>query len=319
MVITIQKENIATTVANVSEVFEKYVVRAPDSIDQYNAKGKAVLEQKITKALLEEKPISFVMPGFPAKSPNIETKVLGYLPDGAEHVAFQQFSKFVNEMENTYAPGIELNIVSDGYVFNDILNLPDSNVKAYEEMCKEMVQELPINIHTIFDFYKEMSKQNIIEDILLKFGETEEVLADRIKNDQDTTLLYNGLSIFMQQDLVWEPEISKSQIKKSAKKLAKEMMRRSEAYTGLINAEFSNSIRISCHPSINDGRKFSWRFVDGINVSASPWHNTLCVYKDGSMTYKKKHLAEEEGLEIVMKGNRPYYFQEKGTTIELFN
>lgn len=313
---TSSKINIQDTIDRVLDIFENYRVSAPEGIDKYSSIGVDVLRSKISKFIMQEKPISFVLPGFPAKSRNTRTKVLGALPDGAEEVSLLQFAKFANEVQGVYTKGASINIVSDGYVFNDMVQISDGDVSAYENECKSLVTGLPLIWHTINEVYNSNSEKSVlVEKLLAEFGMREEVLKDRIRNDPDTNLLYCGMSIFVQEDLYWPDGMSKNKIKDSAKIVAKEMIRRSEAYTGLIKQAFPESIRLSCHPSINDGTKFSWRFVPGLSISASPWHNSLYVAPDGSYTFKKRFQAEKEGLEIVMEKNRPYFFRQPGTNV----
>jgi len=321
MIVTKTSETgVKKTIEDVLNVFSKYIVLGPAEIDKFETTGKQAFKDKIAPYIVKNMPISFTMPGFPSKSSNNTTKVLGYLPDGAEEVSFNQFSKFIKDMERVYVHGVKVNIVSDGYVFNDLLNIPEEHVREYEDECKQLVGSLPLNWHTMYDLVdSKMKKEKILEYMLNEFGYSEEELTDKIMTNQDTTMLYNGMNIFMQQEKIWTEDMSKRQIIKSAKELAKSMIIRSEAYTKLIKANFPDSIRLSCHPSTNEGTKYSWRFVDGVTVSASPWHNVLCVYENGLRTFKKKILAEQEGLELVMKDDRPYYFKEKTALPIIFN
>ncbi|PIN79939.1 hypothetical protein COV13_04440 [Candidatus Woesearchaeota archaeon CG10_big_fil_rev_8_21_14_0_10_32_9] len=320
MVTETSENEVKTTIEDVLNVFSKYIVLGPAEIDKFETVGKQAFKDKILPCVVGNAPISFTMPGFPSKSSNNVTEVLGYLPDGAEEASFNQFSKFIKDMKKVYAPGVKLNIVSDGYVFNDLVKIPDAHVKEYEDKCKQLVGSLPLNWHTMYDLVNSrMKKEKIIEYMIHEFGYSEEELTDKIMNDQDITILYNGMNIFMQQEKIWPDDMSKRQMIKSAKELAKSMIIRGEAYTKLIKANFPDSIRLSCHPSTNEGTKYSWRFVEDVTVSASPWHNVLCAYENGSRTFKKKIIAEQEGLELVMKEDRPYYFKEKDAAPIIFN
>lgn len=59
-----------------------------------------------------------VFPGFPFKSPDAKTKVLGVLPDMAEEVALTYLHGMCEEISDCYKGGVELIIVSDGLVYS---------------------------------------------------------------------------------------------------------------------------------------------------------------------------------------------------------
>jgi L-tyrosine isonitrile synthase len=299
-------------------IFDHYRKATAIGVDQYEEKGKASLKARFAGFMSKAQPVSFVFPGYPLKSKNTKTKVLGELPDGAEDVSFRQFAKFVHEMKSVYAPGVEINIVSDGYVFNDLLNIPDRVVAAYEEECMRMVDQTPIKWHTVQSIYNGNTKDSSIVPRLVKeFGQTPEEIYARILSEPDTNMLYKGMLIFWEQDLTFPEGTSKSQRKNQVKALAREIVRLSEAYTSLIRATFKDSIRLSCHPSVNDGTKYSWRFIPGDDTWASPWHNVLCITPDNAYQLRKRFEAESEGMELVYRNERPYFFRHPGTSVDI--
>jgi L-tyrosine isonitrile synthase len=313
-----QKSQTHNTIDAILSIFDRYKRSAPEGIDKYAEKGQDVLRTRLQKFMINNRPISFVFPGYPIKSTNTQTKVLGILPDGAEDVSFRQFAKFVNEVEAIYEYGIEIHIVSDGYVFNRLLGVCDETVHAYEQECGRMIDGLPIRWHTAQSLYNSRSDgETLVNKLLQEFGQTQEELSARINLDPDTNLLYKGMIRFMENDLVFPVGTSNNQKHTKAKAVAKEMVRRSEAYTALIKSVFSDSIRLSCHLSVNDGSKYSWSFIPGDNTWASPWHNTLCVDCQGAYRLRKKVEAEQEGLELVYHNDRPYFFRQAGSEAEI--
>jgi pyoverdine/dityrosine biosynthesis protein Dit1 len=62
--------------------------------------------------------IKMLLPGFPFKSPNNRTKVLGVLPDLGEELALKRLDGIASAVDAVYEHGAEIHITSDGLVYN---------------------------------------------------------------------------------------------------------------------------------------------------------------------------------------------------------
>jgi pyoverdine/dityrosine biosynthesis protein Dit1 len=62
--------------------------------------------------------VKMLLPGFPFKSPNNRTKVLGVLPDLGEELALKRLDEIASAIEAVYEYGAEIHITSDGLVYN---------------------------------------------------------------------------------------------------------------------------------------------------------------------------------------------------------
>jgi pyoverdine/dityrosine biosynthesis protein Dit1 len=62
--------------------------------------------------------IKMLLPGFPFKSPNNKTKVLGVLPDLGEELALKRLDDIASAIDAVYKHGAEIHITSDGLVYN---------------------------------------------------------------------------------------------------------------------------------------------------------------------------------------------------------
>lgn len=62
--------------------------------------------------------LKMCLPAFPFKSPNSKDKVLGHLPDKAEEFALAHLNGLCSAIQDVYAPGASLRIISDGLVYN---------------------------------------------------------------------------------------------------------------------------------------------------------------------------------------------------------
>lgn len=297
------------TIANILTVFSGFRM-APTAIDQYEAIGKNILAQKIEAFTSAGKPIEFSMLGIPFKSINTRDKTIGTMPDLGEELMFKNFANFGEKIKNIYSPGIEMHVVSDGYIFNDLMDVPDKTVQEYEEINKDLSREAPVIIHDLQDFYGGQSISSARGKVIQQFGITEQELERRILTDEDINFLYKGMIRFMQQDLAIKNYDSGNQLHKAAKKLAREMMFRNEAYSKLVQTEFSDKIRLSMHPSVNNGTKYSFQLIDSPMAFYSPWHCAIVKTKEGYYATIHRKDADAAGMELVNVGGRPYYFIE---------
>jgi len=294
------------------QVFEEFRMQ-PTVNDQYTELGRPKLIEKMSPFVSAYKPIKFSMLGYPMKSPNDRDKVLGKLPDLGEQVSIENFARFAALMKDVYRPGVEFSIISDGFIFADIMQVNDRIVEQYEERVKDMSEraKAPITWYDMTSFFpRGMSMLTMREKIMEQFGITSEILEQRILMDPDVNSLYRGMIYFMNGDLAIREYPSRSQLQKHSKIVAREMMFRNEAYSRMIQHEFADHIRLSMHQSVNNGTKYSFQLIPGPKAKHSPWHSALLINKDGTLETIHKAEAFERKAELVDKDGQPYYFQE---------
>lgn len=293
-------------VQKIVEAYESFRIPATN-IDQFNAGGKTKLASQICSYVRANKPIEFVMLGYPMKSPNARDKVLGVLPDLGEEASMKNFATFNAAIKQWHAPGVNITIISDGYVFSDVMQVSDKVVAAYEEATVDMARQAPVQWYNLTDFYsRHQSVSTMREKLIKQFGITEADLEQRVLFDADVNNLYRGMIRFMEQDLAIHSYDSNNQLHKAAKRTAREMMLRNEAYSQLIGEEFSDYIRLSMHTTTNV-KKFGFQLIPGANAHHSPWHSSVVDTGTELITMHKKE-AQAAGYEIVYKEGRAYNF-----------
>lgn len=283
----------------------------PNAEDQFEAKGKSILINKIDSFVDQHQPLSFVMLGYPFKSANERDKVLSKLPDYAEEVSMQNFANFNKQIQELYQLGASFNIVNDGLVFNDLLDIEDNTVHHYKEVTADMGKIAPMVWHDLNNFYTGTNLQTKREQLMNQFGINDTELEHRILMDMNVNFLYKGMIRFMNEELAIKEFSSRSQQQKAAKILVRKMMARNEAYSNLVKDEFKSYIRLSMHPSTNNGDKYSIKLIPGDKAFRSPWHCALYVNEQGEYETMHKKEAEALGLELVTKNNQPYYYKSK--------
>lgn len=296
------------TVNNILGVFEQFRM-TPTAVDQYESKGKAILADRLSPLVSAGQPIKFSIMGFPMKSPNSRDKVIGILPDKAEELTIKNFADFNTQVKEVYSPGIRISVISDGLIFNDVMQVDDHTVHQYQEHAQAMVGDAPIDWYNMVDFYdKNLSLSAIRTKIIEQFGISPEELQRRILMDDDVNWLYRGMIRFMNLDIAIRDYASNTQLQKDAKKLAKEMMFRNEAYSKLVQQEFSDHIRLSMHPSVNSGVKYSFQLIRSPKAVISAWHGAVALV-DGIIETIHKKDALALGYELVSADNNPYFLK----------
>lgn len=297
--------------ANVVDVFQGFRM-APTAIDQFETTGKQLMIDKVKRFTDAGDPVEFVMLGFPMKSMNDRDKVLGKLPDLGEELSMANFARFNQAVTDVYRPGAKITLVSDGYVFNDVMDMDDRVVSGYEEVVKDMSKIAPIEWYDLRDFYSSrLTVPQMRNKLEQQFGITELELERRILTDADVNFLYRGMIKFMEGDLAIRNLPSRNQLNKQAKQVAKVMMLRNEAFSGLVREEFGDSVRLSMHPSVNSGAKYSYQLVPGKpeKIWTSPWHSAILIDSQGEVNTVHKKDALQAGHQIINHNGRPYYFQ----------
>lgn len=116
-------ERCEETVSLITDIFDTHFRHKPQC-DRWTAgPGRQIFSRNVKFFVERNEPVSFILPGFPSKSPYTDMKVLSGLPDKGEELAFKTMVKVAEMIEAVYPPGIRFAIVSDGHVFSNLSKL----------------------------------------------------------------------------------------------------------------------------------------------------------------------------------------------------
>jgi pyoverdine/dityrosine biosynthesis protein Dit1 len=121
-------------------IYEYRLHKSIDAHDKWNA-GTPKFLKVISEFTKNKQVLRMCIPAFPFKSANKVVKVLGTLPDKAEERALEWLERMCRKIDQVYAPGAKLLIISDGLVYNDLLTIPDREVWNYGETLRLMAQQ----------------------------------------------------------------------------------------------------------------------------------------------------------------------------------
>ncbi|RYP70480.1 hypothetical protein DL771_005417 [Monosporascus sp. 5C6A] len=317
--------------ANILAVTYKYLMtKFGDSNEKLNA-GTPKFLAVISKFVRANKKLEMCLPAFPWKSANKVYKVLGSLPDKAEEVALNRLNTMCAEIAEIYEPGATLTIISDGLVYNDLLTIPDRDTWAYGEGLREMcvIKEFK---HIEFSRLRDLvsfpgmpaqlneivyvaNASNFRRYLLNKFGNDELDIDHEIATKPDTNMTYRGYCRFLGNDLQYLYPVGKERsghaYRRDVKFLAKEMLKRGDAFAKAVKCAFPDHLRLSIHQSTGE-HKISISLLPTDTGYTTPWHCSVAFRGDGSLTSGPKGEFEKDpNLELVYEDGRPSYFREK--------
>lgn len=269
------------------------------------------LVQNVSRQMQAGLPLKFLLPAFPAKSPS-QQKTAGVLPDLGEVIALQALNRLCARIAARYAPGAQVLICSDGRIFSDVVGVGDEVIDQYQAGIDGIIEEFNLRHLATFamdDLFPGLKGNELRERVLWQFGKCSEEIRHLVVTDEDFNGLFNGLHKFMVEDRLGQGlQKSKNQIHKETKQATYELMRRSDAWSQLLNHYHPGALRLSIHPYPLGHEKFGVRLVNTSSKWATPWHN-VTVRVNGD--YQLMHLSEalKLGAHKKMFGGKYVYFE----------
>lgn len=275
---------------------------------------------KLVAKIEQGLPVTFVLPAFPGKSPNL-AKVLGVLPDLAERQALTFLQQLCERIGRIYEPGARVMLASDGRVFSDVVGMKDEDVSAYRDELLRLIDELGLkNIDTfnLEDKYDDLSFDAMRTEMMVDFGTALEDLRaavrraaqdpDASNDDKEINRLYCGITRFLVEDASFPGQtLSRNQIQKGARERAYEVIQRSAAWSGVVERHFTDAVRLSIHPHGCGAQKLGIHLTDAEQGDAwlTPWHAAAVEVEEGRFALMKRSQAEALGARVVERDGRP--------------
>lgn len=246
--------------------------------------------KQVLKTMNSQRPITLILPAFPAKSANRQ-KTISAKPDLGEVMGLANLNNLCKNIHNLYTPGVELIICSDGRVFNDLVLVSEEEVNIYQQGIKTIIanhQLTYLKTFSLDDVYPNQDYLLMREQLMLTYGETRELLKQRLAYDEKLRYQFNGIHRFIVEDqLVIKPQQSKNQVRAAAKNITYDVVRRSNAWSRLLAQYFPQALRLSIHPQPCGSDKLGIQFLPAKNRWATPWHNVLLKNADGWQLIKR--------------------------------
>ncbi|STX27869.1 pyoverdine biosynthesis protein PvcA [Legionella beliardensis] len=233
---------------------------------------------KVIQALKVQQPLILILPAFPAKSANRQ-KTISAKPDLGEIMGLRNLNELCKEIEQLHPLGVKLIICSDGRVFNDLVLVDDEDVDIYQQGIQAIIthnQLTHLSTFSLDDIYPHQDYERMREQLINQFGESVLSIKKRIQLDEMLLYQFNGIHRFITEDQLYlRTSMSKNQVRKEAKQIAYDVLRRSNAWSNLLAMNFPQAIRLSIHPQPCGSEKLGIQFLPAANCWATPWHNVL--------------------------------------------
>lgn len=268
---------------------------------------------KVVQAIENGRKVEMVLPAFPGKSPS-RKKTLSHLPDLAEHHAIDELHRLCNEIQEIYAPGALIHICSDGYVFSDLVHVPDADVKAYTDAIQDYAEQHYPGTFAHFDLRDAYPPLDCLdamrEEMMIEHGQSLVLLQQRFKDDPHMMLMYCGIHRFLSEDysgLKVFAGMSLNAVKKVAKPASQRVIQRSEAWSALLQARYPHCLRLSIHPQLAVSTKIGIRLVATSDLWRTPWHS-VAIKRRGVVTLEKRSNVDERYHRLVFRKGRPCHY-----------
>lgn len=251
--------------------------------------------------------LTFLLPAFPAKSPSPQ-KTSGAEVDMGEVLALQNLESLCSDLQAVTGLEVKLMICSDGRVFSDVVGVSDELIDRYNQGVRQIIREFSLHsldIFTMDDLYPDARPNELREILDAGYSRNVDDVRALVLENENYRKLFNGMHRFLLEDELALNQIdSKNKISKQTKDRTYELMRRSDAWSELLNRHFADALRLSIHPYPVGHEKFGIKLVEGSNKWATPWHNV--VLKIGEK-FELMHLGEAKKLGAIKAWYREKY------------
>ncbi len=271
--------------------------------------------KKIKLMIGKSLPIQMILPAYPGKSPN-RNKTLGKLPDLAEKHSIDNLNELCVEISEIYQPGATIVICSDGYIFSDLVRIPDQDVFNYTEAIKKYYLEYYPHSFLFFDmksaFPQLKNLDSIREELMIGYGTSLVELIKKSKHDKETLSMYRGIAKFLYEDFCGLKEFSKTsnnQIQKQSKRVSLRVIQRSNAWSQLLEDVYPNLLRLSIHPQFRVSKKIGVNLANADDCWRTPWHS-VAIIRDRKIHLQKRSLIDENTHRLIFNGGKPCHYHE---------
>ncbi len=297
-------------VYRIAEVMEKIVTKTGN--EDLDRSIRFSLLKQVAAAVEAGKPVRFLLPSFPAKSPNSESKVLGKDVDLAERLAMERLSQVMEELQKVCPKGAEFLIASDGRVFTGNWWNTDADIDNYYAQLAALPHHPSIKFTRLDDFFPGETPEGARAKLMAGYAPTLEAIDEAISSNPNITRKYLGLKRFNDEDVPpssWEG-VKPNQRKRLNAERSREDLRRSQAYAALLKERFPDHVRLSIHAESQSPEKIAINLLEGgEGLDGAPWHRVVVTKPDGTYFLMKRSDAEKAGYELKLVDGKPDHFE----------
>lgn len=265
-------------------------------------------------------PVEFVLPAFPAKSPN-PNKILGVLPDMAEKISIIFLNHLCQRIHLFYPPGARIKICSDGRVFGDLVHITDANISAYRDMLQRLIDETGATYVSLFNledvpaFSTCANNHNQLRASLIEqYAQPMDAIRKTLMSNEGGILLYRAITRFLFEDGLTPDYLgSRTALQHDAKNRAYGVIQRSWAWGDLLSDLFPQAIRLSIHPQAATSIKMGIHMMPSKDDWLTPWHGVAVNTGDHFVLMKRSEVIAQGGKLTNINGLPSHYLMQSAT------
>ena len=282
-----------------------FVIRSPAHGDLYHQQGRHILIEQLQHAILNNRPIELLVPGFPCKSPNLN-KVCGKLPDAGELYALEYLNSVCREISLIYQHGCHLRLWSDGRIFADLIGVPREDIARYESLLRSHTHTMT---HIAWDNLDQYitSEDQVSDDLVNNYATRSFDVDHWLAKSDNNRKQFLHMKSFMSSDLTHTKIIdhlsTEEEKQTEIDSIVRMMIKRNDALTNLLKQHYPHHIRLSVHQHSNNGDKFTIHLLPSTRQQTSeqpeghplrtPWHHVPVIQIDGTL-----HLIPHQQIDL---------------------
>ena len=237
----------------------------------------------------------------------------------AERHSLDRLNALCEDIKVVYPPGAEIVICSDGYVFSDLVRIPDEDVALY---TSEIINYYNTYYPEKFDFFDITDAfpeikclDSTREELMVEYGESLISLTRKSQSDRDTQSMYRGITKFMYEDFVGLSDftgMSNTQIQKAAKRTALRVIQRSNAWGVLLEKRFPDALRLSIHPQFRVSPKIGIKLSECTDCWRTPWHS-VAILDNEKVYLEKRSQIDENAYRLIFNQGAPCHYKKEAS------
>ena len=305
------------------QVIESYLT---ELTPQYIISGRAALLNKIRNLIKKAGLFEIIIPAFPMKSLSLD-KVLGPNADLADLLGLMRLEALARDISKIYSK-VRIIIISDGVVYQDLVGVTKENVLQYNKDVRALASAYCLEHLEFCSVAFLLQKMSLIgQSEVLGFSKVRERMLTLVPDDFDVSQqiledsnfakVYCGFYRFLLEDLKYQPIMTSCSCKRqrmfTAKKIARQMLVRTESLTRLINLACGEAVRLSIHGHNNQGPKYAINLLPfgKSDYLRTPWHNVIALRIDGSIQVCRHADIDPDKFSLVKQNGKPWCYRER--------
>ncbi|MCL1126498.1 isocyanide synthase family protein [Shewanella surugensis] len=323
----IENDNAAIE-AGILDLLQSYLVRHQD--DQFIHQGREFARQQIQHFMAQNKPLDFILPGFPCKSPNVVDKSFSMMPDYGEVLAIERLDAFCFALNDLYPHGSRVTILSDGTTFADIVHVDDEVKQRYKTALRHLSVTENILWADLTDLLPDVKGNNKADSDSLRKSLLKgissgprafEKFVQKVRDSSAQAKVHDKLCSYLYHDVRIErfSDGDRDHYLESISDKAYQMMYRGRALSASIDKVYPQHIRLSVHGYDNAGPKFTFSLSSDTTKAVSPWHSVPVRLLTGKFVQLSHGVAKKKCVvKVTCEGQNWCYLEVADPKLQAF-